>query len=518
MICFVKEKLSKIQFDYLYITILFIVIITMFILTYGNLYNSHSDIGREFYIPSQMLQGEVLYKDIYNIYPPLGYFINAILLKIFGDSVNTFYFIGLFLSIIILIPIYKLVKSYCDSHTAFFTVLTLIFTCIYNPSFSNWITPYSYPVLYSLAAIIWAVYYTDKFLDCGKYKYIIYSSFLYGFSIASKYEFLLYFIVILISLFYKKAKFKQYIFVLFSSLMIPLISFLILLIQGCSLNILLNSVKLILLQGSKEALEFFYMFIGFIPTIGSIKRMFIPSFDTLFSPIVIICLIILLYEIYKKYSFRILILTFSAVVLSLKCFFFVDLRIYGTYILPILLLSLVIFVHFSFKNRNISKYIYSLFLIISLSYFSYSYDTNYFYDFKPIKTVKGTVKIDSLIYDNINESVKYLNNYTNDKDVILCIPEGILINYLTGRKSDNYLFYMIYPNVLAFGNDYIINKIQNEKYNYIIYSNIKYVHHNQNEFKDSWGSEIYKVIENNYKPVKTINNELQDTYILKYKD
>ena len=518
MICFFKEKLSKIQFDYLYCAILIIVVITMFILTYGNLYNSHSDIGREFYIPSQMLQGEVLYKDIYNIYPPLCYFINAFLLKIFGDCLNTFYFIGLFLSIIILIPVYKIVKSYCDTHIAFFTVLTIIFTCIFTPSFSNWITPYSYSMVYSIAAIIWAVYYTDKFLDSGEYKYIIYSSVLYGFSIATKYEFLLYFIVILISLFYKKAKFKQYIFVLFSSFIIPLISLLILLIQGCTINILLNSAKLIVLQGNKEALEFFYRYIGFIPTIGSIRRMFIPSFETFFSPVVIICSIILLYEIYKKYSFRVLVLTFSAIILCLKCFFFLNIRIYGAFFLPLLLLPLVIFFYFLFKNRNISKYICSILLIISLSYLFFCYNTNKFYDFKSINTSKGTVKIDSLIYDNINESVNYINNYTSVNDKILCVPEGVLINYLTGRKSDNYLFYMIYHNVIAFGNDYIINRIQNEKYNYIIYSNIRYIHHNQNEFRDSWGSEIYKVIENNYKPVKTINNELQDTYILKYKD
>ena len=518
MICFFKEKLSKIQFDYLYCAILIIVVITMFILTYGNLYNSHSDIGREFYIPSQMLQGEILYKDIYNIYPPLGYFINAILLKIFGDSVNTFYFIGLFLSIIILIPIYKLVKSYCDSHTAFLSVLVLISTCTYIPSFSNWITPYSYSMLYSLAAIIWAVYYTDKFLDCGKYKYIIYSSFLYGFSIASKYEFLFYFIVILISLFYKKVKFKQYIFVLIYSLIIPLISFLILLIQGCSLNILLNSVNLILHQGNRYALEFFYSYNGFVPTPDSIKRMFIPSCYTFFSAFAIITLFIIIYEICKKYNFRLILLSLSAIILSLKSFFSVNLMVYGTYFLPVLLLNIVIFIYSMIKNKEYHKDFFFVLLLITFSYFAFFYNSIKSSDFNAIKTAKGTVKIDSLIYDNINESVKYLNNYTNDKDVILCIPEGVLINYLTGRKSDNYLFYMIYPNVLAFGNDYIINKIQNEKYNYIIYSNIKYIHHNQNEFKDSWGSEIYKVIEKDYELIKTINNELQDTYILKYKN
>ena len=109
---FIKDKLNILRKDYVYLAVLFTVIVLMFIFTYGNLYNVHSDIGREFYIPSQMLKGEVLYKDIYNIYPPLGYFINTAIIKIFGNFFITFYLIGLLLSVLILIPVYKLAKKY----------------------------------------------------------------------------------------------------------------------------------------------------------------------------------------------------------------------------------------------------------------------------------------------------------------------------------------------------------------------------------------------------------------------
>ena len=171
---FFDEKLNKIPVGYIYSVILFAIIIILFISTYGNIYNAHSDIGREFYIPSQMLKGQVLYKDIFNIFPPLGYFINAFFLKIFGDNVNTFYFIGLVLSIFILVPLYKLTKKYCDSLTAFLVTLTIVITCMFYPSLSNWITPYSYSVLYSLASIVWAIYFLDKYIDDENYKNIIY--------------------------------------------------------------------------------------------------------------------------------------------------------------------------------------------------------------------------------------------------------------------------------------------------------------------------------------------------------
>ena len=42
------------------------------------------DFGREVYYPEQILNGKILYKDLFNIYGPLAYQFNAILYKLFG--------------------------------------------------------------------------------------------------------------------------------------------------------------------------------------------------------------------------------------------------------------------------------------------------------------------------------------------------------------------------------------------------------------------------------------------------
>ena len=52
------------------------------------------DFGREVYYPEQILQGKVLYKDLFNIYGPLSYQINALLYKIFGAKLSTLYLSG----------------------------------------------------------------------------------------------------------------------------------------------------------------------------------------------------------------------------------------------------------------------------------------------------------------------------------------------------------------------------------------------------------------------------------------
>ena len=78
----------------------------LFFLFYGKQDVYLVDVGREAYIPWQMLKGQLLYKDIFNVYGALGYQINAILYYIFGVHLNTLYFAGFFNSLIILYSVF----------------------------------------------------------------------------------------------------------------------------------------------------------------------------------------------------------------------------------------------------------------------------------------------------------------------------------------------------------------------------------------------------------------------------
>ena len=84
------------------------------------------DTGREFYIPQQMLQGKVLYKDIFNIYGPLSYQFNAILLSLFGQKINTLYFAGIINSLVIIITLYLLAREFLKKHVCFLFSILII--------------------------------------------------------------------------------------------------------------------------------------------------------------------------------------------------------------------------------------------------------------------------------------------------------------------------------------------------------------------------------------------------------
>ena len=92
--------------DILYLFLIISFAIFSFVLFKENIYSPYSDIGREFYITEQIKEGAILYKDILNVYSPLGYWTNALITKLLGNNLNIFYGIGLVLSILTLIPIY----------------------------------------------------------------------------------------------------------------------------------------------------------------------------------------------------------------------------------------------------------------------------------------------------------------------------------------------------------------------------------------------------------------------------
>ena len=70
-------------------------ILIVFITFWGKFGDIVVDSYREIYIPQQMVEGKTLYKDIFVIYPPLSYLINAFLIKTFGNGINVLQTVGL---------------------------------------------------------------------------------------------------------------------------------------------------------------------------------------------------------------------------------------------------------------------------------------------------------------------------------------------------------------------------------------------------------------------------------------
>ena len=107
-----------------------IIILVLFLLSYYKfafyMHYELSDFGRELYISSEIANGKVLYKDLFNIYAPMSYYFNSLFIKIFGNSFNMFFLISAFLSVMILIPFYNIAKKYVNKEIALSSIILIL--------------------------------------------------------------------------------------------------------------------------------------------------------------------------------------------------------------------------------------------------------------------------------------------------------------------------------------------------------------------------------------------------------
>ena len=119
------------------------------------------DSYRELYIPQQMLNGKALYKDIFVIYPPLAYIINAFVLKIFGN-ISSLCFAGLLSTLGILFYTYKVAEFFLKKPYPLGICLFLISTLILSPNVFNSFLPYSYGITYGILFALISIYFVLK--------------------------------------------------------------------------------------------------------------------------------------------------------------------------------------------------------------------------------------------------------------------------------------------------------------------------------------------------------------------
>lgn len=67
----------------------------LFVVTWASWPNLIVDCGREMYVPAALLSGKRLYGDVWYPYGPLAPWMNALLFRAFGTTLNTLYFAGL---------------------------------------------------------------------------------------------------------------------------------------------------------------------------------------------------------------------------------------------------------------------------------------------------------------------------------------------------------------------------------------------------------------------------------------
>lgn len=121
------------------------------------------DVGREMYIPLELLQGKLLYRDISYLYGPFSAYFNAVLFKTLGVHLDSLIAGGVITTCMASILIYKIARIFLNTLLATFAVLTFLFVFafgqyVYLGNY-NFILPYSYPAIHSILFSLAALYF-----------------------------------------------------------------------------------------------------------------------------------------------------------------------------------------------------------------------------------------------------------------------------------------------------------------------------------------------------------------------
>lgn len=112
------------------------------------------DFGRELYVPWQLLEGKVLYRDLAYLNGPLSPYVNAFFFWLFGASLQTLIFCNLALLGLLTAIIYYLTMKTSDNVTATFTCIAFLALFGFGHSVEignyNYICPYSHEMTHGL--------------------------------------------------------------------------------------------------------------------------------------------------------------------------------------------------------------------------------------------------------------------------------------------------------------------------------------------------------------------------------
>lgn len=501
-------NMKRFFIDNKYLCILWVLCVIALLIFTGHYTNILLDVGREVYYPEQILNGKVVYKDLFNIYGPFSYLWNALLYKVLGKNLLTLYFSGAVCSIAIVSGIYLIAKKFLSEFLSFaigfFTIVTGI--CAFH--LFNYTFPYSWAMLYGTVGFIYSLFFLIKYKETNLTKYLYLSALLAGFSAANKYDFLIYSgLLFIIALFSKNIKVILNFITCFA--FVPLISFGILFLQGLSVEDLINSLKILQKIMSSKTLEFFYKSQGvfFNKTVfevwavnilktglGLIALLFScslieknkPAGYTLavisviasyylagFKSFVFLIPLLFVFSIFSfkelKNNIPLFILILSSLAVSIKSFWGLTPANYGNYYTSILLVSFFALL-FIFIDKKYQKFAAVFVLTVSISFLAaYSYERAILNN--KISTEKGTIYTLKPQADATNELLNFLENKKNTEMIIF--PEGLIVNFLSKNStpSDDYYNSMIPLYSEVFTDKAFINHFEQTKPVYIVFNN-----------------------------------------------
>lgn len=150
------------------------------------------DYGREVYVPWQLSQGSLLYRDVSSFYGPLSSYWNALLFRVFGESLSSIQFFNILLIAVLAYFIYRLFEREDDKLTP--AAVSIVFIVLFalgkhfNLGSYNYVAPYSHELVHGLFLSFAAIYALRLYVRSDKAVWVFLAGLLTGLVLLTKME------------------------------------------------------------------------------------------------------------------------------------------------------------------------------------------------------------------------------------------------------------------------------------------------------------------------------------------
>ncbi len=149
-----------------------------------------ADSGREMDLPLRLLRGELLYRDVHYLYPPLSPYFNSLLYRICGVHLNVLLVSGFVFAGLIAWFCWRIALRILPAREAALATASVIIFCIFKPA-GNLISPYSFAALHGTALALATLLVTLRYGESERIRELICAGALIGLAAITKQEFAL---------------------------------------------------------------------------------------------------------------------------------------------------------------------------------------------------------------------------------------------------------------------------------------------------------------------------------------
>jgi hypothetical protein len=466
---------------------------------------------------------------------------NALLYKIFGVKFGTLYYSGILCSLAIVSGIYLFAKKFMSELLSMSIAVFTIICGVCASHLFNYTLPYSFGMLYGTVGLIYSLLAFIKFKQENKTQYLYLAALLGGFCVSNKYDFFLYAAFLFVVALCTKNKRVILNFITCFSI-VPLICGLILFLQGVNFgdySKVMHDVKSMIssdsiynfysVQGIFYNPKIFLMWIlNFLKTglcfMGLLAGVKILDINKIFGWIVVSISAIVLYFITTPaiFIFMLPLLIITSIVcinklkenpclgwllvavlsVSSKCFWvFLNLN-YGNYVVPIVL-AVFFAILFTKLDKKYEK-AFAIGLLVVGFYYMIDFSLRRSALSYPVSTNRGTIYTFEKNAETTNSLIGGLTS-SNVKTAVI-YPEGLIINFLTDIKSEDYYNSLLPLYFESFGEDKFINVVKKSAPDVIVLTNQSMSEYGVDFICDNYAQSFCAELQENYALLDDIND------------